>query len=54
MMWYNKLVGSQLVVEREDKEYYWCREPTGFLNIVKKNDATIISMQLSDLIPKKE
>jgi len=53
LMWYNKLVGTQLVVEREDEDYYWCRESTGFLNIIKKNDATIISLSLADLMPKR-
>mgnify|MGYP006916514730 FL=1 len=51
-MWYNSLVGQQVHVEREDSDYFWCREIEGYLNIVLKTDATVVSMSLSDLAQK--
>lgn len=52
-MWYNSLVGQQLHVEREDNDYYWCREIEGYLNIILKSDATVVSLSLTDLLPTK-
>lgn len=41
LMWYSKLLGTVHDVVRVDSEYYWCREPTGYLNIVKLQDAEL-------------
>ncbi len=41
-MWYNDLVGSIVPLLREYEDCYMSREPTGFANIVKKEDAEII------------
>jgi hypothetical protein len=42
MMWYAKRVGEEVEFVREDKEYYWSREPAGHTNIVHKQDAVIV------------
>ena len=42
-MWYSSMIGSFMKVNRIDNQYYWCREPDGYLNIVKKEDAEIIN-----------
>ena len=52
-MWYNSLVGEHLFVEREDKEYYWCREIEGYLNIILKSDATEVHQNLNILKENK-
>jgi hypothetical protein len=41
LMWYAKLIGQRFVLIRDDTEYYWVREPTGYLNIVHKSEATV-------------
>jgi len=41
LMWYSSMIGELMYVVREDKEFFWCREPDGYLNIVKKEDAEI-------------
>lgn len=40
MMWYNSYIGEQFYVISED-EYYWVREPAGYLNLVYKQDAEL-------------
>lgn len=42
LMWYSSMLGSTLYVVREDEDYFWCREPDGYLNIVKKEDAEVL------------
>lgn len=42
MLWYKDLVHQQVAFIREDKDYYWSREPAGYTNIVLKNDASVI------------
>lgn len=44
LMWYREKVGQQVVFLREDKDYYWSREPAGYTNIVHKQDATIMEV----------
>lgn len=41
LMWYATLIGQRVPFIRDDKEYYWSREPAGYLNIVHKDDATV-------------
>jgi hypothetical protein len=43
IMWYNSHVGMIFQVQKEDSEFYWCRELDNFnsLNIVHKEDAEI-------------
>jgi hypothetical protein len=43
LMWYHNLLGTTHTVIRVDKSYYWCREPSGYLNIVHLQDAEIIN-----------
>lgn len=38
-LWYKNKLNKVLDVVRETKEYYWCREDEGYLNIVHKQDA---------------
>jgi hypothetical protein len=42
MFWYCALVGKQVPFIREINEGYLSREPSGYVNIVKKDDAEII------------
>ena len=42
-MWYRDKIGEILNVERIDKEYFWCREDAGYINIVNRSDAEIIN-----------
>lgn len=42
LMWYSELVGKTVPLLREYEDCYMSREPTGFANIVKKEDAEII------------
>lgn len=42
MMWYSKKIGETVDFVREDKDYYWSREPAGHTNIVHKQDAVIV------------
>lgn len=41
LMWYARLIGQKVPIIREEGEYYWSREPAGFLNIVHKSDVTV-------------
>ena len=43
LMWYSNLLGTTHKVVRVDSDYYWCREPTGYLNIVRLKDAELIN-----------
>lgn len=39
--WYRDHVGQLIPLVRDDGEYYWAREPEGYLNIVDKRDGDI-------------
>lgn len=42
LVWYATKVGETVVLERETVDYYWAREPAGYINIVHKQDAEVI------------
>jgi len=42
LMWYRDLVGQEVPLLREYDDCYMSREPTGFANIVRKQDAVIV------------
>lgn len=42
MLWYYRHVGKTFRLLREDDEGYWTRQPEGYLNVVRKQDAEII------------
>lgn len=42
LLWYADLVGQQVPLVREIPEGYLSREPGGFTNIVRKEDAQLI------------
>lgn len=45
MMWYRDMIGKTVELAKHpdaDQDVYWSREPAGYLNIVKKQDAEII------------
>ena len=45
MMWYRDMVGETVVLAKHPNaspDVYWSREPAGYLNIVKKQDAELI------------
>lgn len=47
MMWYRDMVGDVVTLakpEYADSDVYWSREPAGYLNIVKKQDAQVIEV----------
>ena len=42
LLWYSDLVGQIVPLLREYDDCYMSREPSGFANIVKKQDAEIV------------
>ena len=42
-MWYNNLVGQTVPLLREFDDCYMSREPEGYANIVRKDDAEVIT-----------
>ena len=42
-MWYSRLIGYHVPLVRIDDECYWSREPAGYLNVVSKSDATVVT-----------
>lgn len=42
-MWYAELVGQTVPYLREDADGFWSREPAGHTNIVKREDAQVVS-----------
>lgn len=51
MMWYRDMVGETVVLARPanyDPEVYWSREPAGYINIIHKADAQLITMENKD------
>ncbi len=42
-MWYSRLIGYHVPLVRVESGCYWSREPAGDLNVVNKNDATIVT-----------
>jgi len=51
MMWYKSKVGEVVAFVREYDDCYMSREPAGYLNIVKKQDAEIIEFLDSNDTP---
>ncbi len=43
MMWYANKIGHEITFLREESDCYLAREDAGFVNIVKKQDATILN-----------
>ena len=43
LLWYKDLVGQTVPLIREYDDCYMSREPDGFANIVKKDDAEVIN-----------
>lgn len=39
MYWYRDSIGKLFPFVREENDYYISREPTGYINIIKKEDA---------------
>lgn len=46
LVWYADLIGQRVQLLREDADGYWSREPGGFTNIVKREDAEVIDDEL--------
>jgi hypothetical protein len=47
-MWYRDKIGEVVPLakhEYADSDIYWSREPAGYLNIVKKQDAQVIDVE---------
>ena len=49
LLWYNKLVGHTVPFLREYDDCYMSREPAGYANIVRKEDALIIENSLGEI-----
>ena len=49
MMWYRSKVGEVVAFVKEYDDCYMSREPAGYLNIVKKQDAEIIEIENEQL-----
>lgn len=45
-LWYADFVGQKVELLREDSEGYWSREPSGYTNIVRREDAQVIDDEL--------
>ena len=45
-LWYADLVGQEVELLREDCDGYWSREPAGYTNIVRRDDAQVIHDEL--------
>lgn len=45
-LWYAELVGQKVELLREDSEGYWSREPAGYLNVVRREDAEVVDDEL--------
>lgn len=45
-LWYADLVGQEVELLREDRDGYWSREPAGYTNIVRRDDAQVIHDEL--------
>lgn len=45
-LWYADLVGQKVELLCEDSEGYWSREPSGYTNIVRREDAQVIDDEL--------
>jgi len=40
--WYAKMLGKTVEVEMVCSDYFWAREPAGYINIIFKEDAEVI------------
>jgi hypothetical protein len=38
-MWYSQMVGLQVLIEKVTADGLWSREPAGYINIIKFEDA---------------
>ena len=47
-MWYAGLVGQVVALVREEADCYWSREPAGFVNIVRKQDADLVEVNCTN------
>lgn len=47
-MWYAPLVGQRVALVRIETDCYLSREPAGYLNMVYKQDAEIVSARECD------
>jgi len=45
LMWYRDLVGTLVDYRGRDADVYWSREPAGYTNIVRPDDATLLELE---------
>jgi len=48
-MWYREKVGDTVQLVREYEDCYMSREPAGYLNIVKLEDAEIVEISVESV-----
>ena len=46
-MWYAMFIGMIVPYEGSDDEVFWSREVLGYLNIVKREDAEVVEVSLT-------
>ena len=44
LMWYQNKVGETVQLVREDEDCYMSRDPAGYLNVVRLEDAEIVEI----------
>lgn len=44
LMWYRDLVGALVDYRGRDADGYWSREPAGYVNVVRPDDATLLEL----------
>ena len=49
LMWYREKVGDTVQLVREYEDCYMSREPAGYLNIVKLEDAEIVEISVESV-----
>lgn len=47
-MWYSGMIGAEFTVTAEEADLYWTREPSGYVNLILKNDAEVIAESLGN------
>lgn len=50
LKWYSDYIGEVFDLVREDRQYYYAREPNGgYLNVIDKNDAKKVELNVDRL-----
>lgn len=47
--WYAKYVGDLFLIDRQEDDIYWTREPAGYRNFILKEDAELVKENTSGI-----